>query len=61
MTGVVPHWKRNVYCRLRWTKRSGTELEMLWCLEQGYYRDGGWRPTNIEVIANGLVRISISP
>jgi hypothetical protein len=60
MTGVVPHWKRNAYCRLRWIKQNGAKLDMLWRLEQGYYREGGWTPADINHIAIGLVRTSIT-
>jgi len=60
MTSVVPHWKRNGYCRLRWTKRSGAKLEMLWQQEQGYYPTMGWVPPRLDGIAIGLVRTSIT-
>jgi hypothetical protein len=33
---------------------------MLWRLEQGYYRDGGWAPVKIDIITNGLMRTSIT-
>jgi hypothetical protein len=60
MTGVSPSWRRNAYCRLRWSKRSGAKLEMLWRLTQGYYREGGWSPPKIEAITVGLVRTRIT-
>src|SRR5262249_30157788 len=53
VTGVSPSWRRNAYCRLPWTKRSGAKLEMLWRLTQGYYRDGGWSPQEIDFITVG--------
>jgi len=60
VTGVSPSWRRNAYCRLPWTKRSGAKLEMLWRLTQGYYRDGGWSPQEIDFITVGLVRTRIT-
>jgi hypothetical protein len=59
MTGSVSSWKRNLYCRLEWTKRSGARLEMLWRQEQGYFRDGGWLPAAIEVVTAGLMQTSV--
>lgn len=59
MTGVVPHWKRNAYCRLRWTKRSGARLEMLWRVEQAWYTEGGWRPARIKYVTDGLLPVRI--
>jgi hypothetical protein len=61
MTGSAPLWKRHVYCRLVWTKRSRARLEMLWRFEQGYFSDGGWRPAKIESGSAGLLRTSIIP
>jgi hypothetical protein len=59
MTGVVPHWKRNAYCRLRWTKRSGARLEMLWRVEQSWYTEGGWVPPRIGYVTTGLLPVRI--
>jgi hypothetical protein len=59
MTGYVPSRKRNVYFRLRWSKRSGAKLTMLWKVEQNYYRRDGWMPPHIEGVAMGLTRVDI--
>ena len=40
--GPSPWWKRYVYYRLVWKKRSGSKLEMLWRYEQQYYSASGW-------------------
>jgi hypothetical protein len=40
MTGSSPYLKRHVYGRLKWTKRSGANLELLWRIEQRYYGAG---------------------
>jgi hypothetical protein len=42
MTGHSPSWKRHLYYRLRWKKRSGANLEMLWRYEQYFYPGDGW-------------------
>jgi hypothetical protein len=60
MTGSAPSWKRHLYCRLMWTKRSHASLEILWRFEQGYYNPDGWRPQTIEHGSAGLLRVSIS-
>lgn len=60
MTGRSPSWRRHVYCRLRWTKRSGARLQMLWRDEQNYYAETGWVPTRITVITSGLLRVDIA-
>ncbi len=42
---MIPHspwWKRYVYYRLLWKKRSGARLEMRWRYEQRYYAADGW-------------------
>jgi hypothetical protein len=59
MTGYAPSRKRNVYFRLRWTKRSGAKLTIDWKTEQNYYRRDGWMPPVIEAVAGGLTRIDI--
>ena len=38
----TPSWRRYVYYRLTWKKRSGAELSMRWRYEQEYYRGTGW-------------------
>ncbi|MBZ5608559.1 MAG: hypothetical protein LAP38_09890 [Acidobacteriia bacterium] len=57
-----PWWRRHVYYRLAWEKRSGAKLEMFWRYEQSYYAAGGW--TQPEMLWNsrtGLVRVDITP
>src|SRR5579871_1014929 len=36
MGGTATTWKRHVYYRLSWTKRSGARLAMIWSGEQPY-------------------------
>ncbi|WP_155121249.1 hypothetical protein [Bryobacter aggregatus] len=60
MTGVSPSWKRHLYSRLQWTKRSHARLEILWRYEQGYFSDGGWRPEKIEFGTGGLLHVRIT-
>lgn len=60
MTGSAPSWKRHQYCRLRWTKRSGASLEILWRIEQGFFQEDGWRPSKIEFVSAGLLRATIT-
>jgi hypothetical protein len=55
-----PWWKRYVYYRLLWHKRSGARLTMVWRYEQDYYAAGGW--TSPEMMWNsqtGLLRVEI--
>jgi hypothetical protein len=42
MGGTSPTRKRYVYQRLRWTKSSGSQLEILWQDKQRFYRGSGW-------------------
>jgi hypothetical protein len=42
MTGHAPSFKRHLYHRLIWRKRSGRQLEMLWRFEQWKYPALGW-------------------
>jgi hypothetical protein len=61
MTGQAPTWRRNVYFRLAWRKRSGAALTMLWRYEQAYYARDGWSPSWMTRDgATGLVRVSIT-
>ncbi|HEY3440174.1 MAG TPA: hypothetical protein VGK29_05465 [Paludibaculum sp.] len=60
MTGSAPSWRRHLYCRLIWTKRSRARLEMLWRLRQGYFGAEGWRPQRIEFGSAGLVQTNIT-
>ena len=58
MTGVVPSWKRYLYCRLIWVKPSRARLDILWRFEQAWFREGGWRPPKIEYGVSGFVHAS---
>jgi len=60
MTGHAPSWRRHLYSRLTWTKRSGAQLEMLWRLRQGHFGAEGWRPQRIESGSAGLVQTTIT-
>lgn len=43
MGGPKPKWHRHAYDRLRWTKKSGTTLEVMWRDEQvAYSRSSDW-------------------
>src|SRR6202048_2615349 len=42
MPGHSPSWRRNLYHRLHWHKRSGESFDLVWRLEEGLYRDEGW-------------------
>jgi hypothetical protein len=58
----TPSWKRYVYYRLMWKKRSGAELTMLWRYEQDYFSDRGWiRPAMMWDFHTGLLRVDIRP
>jgi hypothetical protein len=60
MTGHVPSWRRNVYYRLLWRKRTGASLDMVWRYEQGFYGNDGWTsPGMTREGATGLVRARI--
>jgi hypothetical protein len=59
MTGYAPSRKRNRYLRLRWTKRSGARLHMLWKTGQSYYARDGWLPAATDSVIDGLVRVDI--
>lgn len=37
MTGQSPSWKRHLYYVLRWNKKSGPELTLVWRYEQHFY------------------------
>jgi hypothetical protein len=56
----TPSWKRYVYYRLVWKKRSGAVLTMFWRYEQDYFSDRGWiQPTMIWDFHTGLLRTDI--
>ena len=62
MTGLSPSWKRHLYYRLLWKKRSGAKLEMLWRYEQYFYPGNGWASGFMtREGSTGLVRLDISP
>lgn len=42
MTGATSSWRRHVYHRLGWKKRSGKTLELVWRYEQWHYGGQGW-------------------
>jgi hypothetical protein len=46
MGGPSPIWRRNVYYRLKWRKKSGESLALVWRFEEGYIRDRGWAPNS---------------
>ena len=60
MTGSAPSWKRHSYSRLTWEKRSRARLEMVWRVEQAWFKDGGWRPQSMAYVTAGLLRVSIT-
>lgn len=59
MTGRTPSWRRNLYYRLSWRKRSGSVLNMVWRYEQGFYADDGWSSWMIREGATGLIHIDV--
>lgn len=60
MTPRSPWWKRYVYYRLVWQKKSGAKLEMLWRYEQHYRSTTGWtEPLMLWNSQTGLVRVTI--
>jgi hypothetical protein len=60
MTGRVPSWKRHLYYRLVWKKRSGAKLEMVWRYEQWFYPTDGWTSgTMTHENSTGLIAVEI--
>ena len=60
--GRAPWWKRYVYYRFVWKKRSGSKLEMLWRYEQQYYSASGWsKPAMMWNSQTGLLSVDIRP
>jgi hypothetical protein len=58
----TPSWKRYVYYRLTWKKRSGAELAMFWRYEQDYLRGSGWtEPLMMWNSHTGLLQTDIHP
>ena len=58
MTGHSPSWRRNLYYRLHWHKRSGESFDLVWRLEEGLYRDEGWSEAS-RLGTTGLIDYSI--
>jgi hypothetical protein len=64
MTGHAPSWKRHLYYRLRWTKRSGGQVRAVWRYEQWYDASlGGWSGEGGMMNENstGLIELTIRP
>lgn len=59
MTGSSPSWRRHLYHRLTWTKRSGARLEIVWRYRQGYFPADGWRPGTVEKGSAGFYQVKI--
>jgi hypothetical protein len=62
MTGHAPSWKRNLYFRLLWAKRSGERLRAVWRYEQWYYPSlGGWSGQDgmMNGKSTGLIELTI--
>jgi hypothetical protein len=59
--GPSPWWKRYVYYRLVWKRRSGAKLEMRWRYEQQYYLASGWsEPAMMWNSETGLLSVHLS-
>jgi hypothetical protein len=62
MTGHSPSWKRYLYYHLKWKKRSGAQLEMVWRYQQWYYSTlGGWSNGMMTGPGTGLIGCKIDP
>jgi len=61
MTGHSPSWKRFLYYRLIWKKRSGAKLEMVWRYQQWFYSIDGWNSgAMLYDNSTGLIRVDIA-
>jgi hypothetical protein len=59
MTGYSPRWRRNLYYRLNWRKKSGDSFGLVWRFEEGFYLEQGW--TNASRLGtSGLIDIAIN-
>ncbi|MDR3615268.1 MAG: hypothetical protein P4L53_17045 [Candidatus Obscuribacterales bacterium] len=58
MTGSSPSWRRNLYYRLRWHKKSGESLALVWRLEEVLFREQGWTLAS-RLGSTGLIDIAI--
>ncbi|HEX3653547.1 MAG TPA: hypothetical protein VHU18_12065 [Rhizomicrobium sp.] len=57
----TPSWKRYVYYRLEWRKRSGAVLNIHWRYEQDYFSGGGWTaPAMMWNFDTGLLGVAIA-
>ncbi len=63
MTGHSSSWRRHLYYRFVWRKRSGGRLEMVWRYAQWYYPAFGWTGLGgmTSLASNGLLRVEITP
>ena len=61
MTGHSSSWRRHLYYRLAWKKRSGATLEMLWRYQQWFYRNDGWTDGEMTGPSTGLIQVEIRP
>jgi hypothetical protein len=59
LTGQGSSWRRHLYYRLSWKKKSGAELEMLWRFEQGFDPVNRWRAAGNGDGATGLIQVDI--
>jgi hypothetical protein len=58
--GPVASWRRHLTYRLLWRKRSGAQLEIVWCYRQDFIPNEGWKEVSPSMIA-GLIRVDIHP
>jgi hypothetical protein len=60
MTGQSPSWRRHLYYVLRWNKKSGSKLKMVWRYEQYFYNvwTSGFMTREG---STGLIRVELSP
>jgi hypothetical protein len=57
-----PWWKRYVYYRLTWKKKSGARMDMSWRYEQDYFAPGRWtEPQMMWNSQTGLLDVAIEP
>ncbi|MFZ3374021.1 MAG: hypothetical protein WA183_00530 [Chthoniobacterales bacterium] len=56
--GPVASWRRHLLYRLLWRKRSGAQLEMIWCYRQDFIPSEGWKEVWPSAIA-GLMSVDI--
>ncbi len=61
MTGHSPSWKRHLYYHLKWKKRSGARLDMIWRYQQWYYGSLGWSSGMMTGPDTGLIKSDMTP